>query len=207
MRGGPRQGTEIRTPRKRRVDTDRREELLARVEEIVLAEGFTSVTVEELSQRLRCSKATLYSIASTKEQLVVSTVRHFFATAAATIEEAVSAEPDSRKRIKTYLDGVGSAMRRNSPAFYDDMVSYGPTAEIYRRNTASAATRVRELIDDGVGKGHFRATDGLLAAQVVALAIDGVQSGVVLEATGLSPGDAFAELGDLLLYGLTHASG
>jgi len=196
----------INSPRRRRVDTARREELLAEIEAIFLAEGFTSVTVDDLTQRLHCSKATLYSVASTKEQLVVAATKHFFGSAAEVIEAAVAAESDPRKRITTYLGGVAEAMRRNSRAFYDDMVSYQPTAEIYARNTAQAASRVHELIAAGVESGHFRATDAAFAAHLVALAIEAVQSGVLLERTGLSAAEAFGELGDLLLNGLLRTS-
>jgi hypothetical protein len=38
---------------------------------------------------------------------------------------------------------------------------------------------------------------------VVALMIDGVQSGTILEATGLTAGEAFAEIGQLLIHGLS----
>ena len=104
----------------------------------------------------------------------------------------------------SYLAGVGAAMRNQSPAFYDDMVSYAPTARIYRKNSDAAARRVRELIDDGARAGVFRDINGDFAAQVVAVAIDAVQSGAIIEATGLSAADAFTELGDLLLHGLSQ---
>jgi hypothetical protein len=39
----------------------------------------------------------------------------------------------------------------------------------------------------------------------VAVVIDAVQSGSLLERTGLSAGDAFSQLGDLLLDGLSSA--
>ena len=194
-----------RTPRRRIVDTNRLDELLRQAEDIILAEGFTSVTMDELAQRLGCSKATLYSLAPTKEQLVLTVTRSFFRNAAAEIERAVAAEPDHRQRIRTYLNGVGTAMRRHSHAFYDDMVGYEPTAQIYRRNSAAAAARVRELIDEGTRAGAFRQVNGPFAAQVVAVAIDAVQSGALLESTGLSAGDAFSQLGDLLLDGLSPA--
>lgn len=51
------------------------------------------------------------------------------------------------------------------------------------------------------------AQNGQFAAQVMAVAIDAVQSGVLLERTGLSAGDAFSELGDLLLDGLSAGQG
>jgi AcrR family transcriptional regulator len=192
------------SPRRRVVDSGRVEELLGQASDIVLAEGFTSVTMDELAQRLGCSKATLYSVAGTKEQLVQAITRKFFVEAAAEIEAKVATETNPRQRIRTYLSGVGAAMRRHSPAFYDDMVSYAPTARIYRRNSDAAARRVHELIDEGVEAGAFRDLNGTFAAQVVAVAIDALQSGALLRSTGLSAGDAFSELGDLLLDGLSR---
>jgi hypothetical protein len=59
----------------------------------------------------------------------------------------------------------------------------------------------------GVQAGVFRALNGHFAAQVVAVTIDAVQSGILLERTGLTAGDAFSELGDLLLDGLSAGQG
>jgi len=120
------------------------------------------------------------------------------------IEAEVATENDPKAKILTYLGGVATAMRRNSTAFYDDMLSFAPTAEIYAHNTARAAERIREMIDEGIESGRFRATDGTFASQLVALAIEGVQSGVLLERTGLSAADAFNELAVLHLNGLLH---
>jgi AcrR family transcriptional regulator len=198
----PRSGPLHSTPARRSMSAQRREELLEQLEQLFLAEGFKSLTVDEIASRLRCSKSTLYGIASSKEQLVVLATKHFFRNAAATIEEHVAREPDPTLRVSTYLIGVGTAMRRHSPAFYRDMVEFPPTADVYRRNSQAAAHRVRELIDDGVSVSGFRRVDGRFAAQLVALAIDGIQSGELLDSTGLSSGDAFTELGDLLLHGL-----
>ncbi|MFI6309824.1 TetR/AcrR family transcriptional regulator [Nocardia fusca] len=197
--------TTVNTPRKRRVDVARRDDLLRQVQEIFLNEGFTSLTMGELTERLHCSKATLYSVAATKEQLVVLATKQFFGESADEIEAAVAAEADPKVKILTYLGGVANAMRRNSTAFYEDMVAFAPTAEVYARNTARAAERVRELIDGGIQAGRFRATDGVFASQLVALAIEGVQSGVLLERTGLSAADAFNELAVLLLNGLLRS--
>lgn len=94
-------------------------------------------------------------------------------------------------------------MRLHGPAFYDDMVSYAPTARIYRKNSDVAARRVHEMIDEGIRAGAFRDVDGNFAAQVVAITIDAVQSGALLQSTGLSAGDAFSRLGDLILDGLS----
>lgn len=189
--------------RRSRINLARREELLEQLEEALLADGFTSSTMDDLARTLNCSKGTLYSLAATKEQLVVRVTKRFFARAADEIERAVAAEPEVRQRIATYLSGVGTAMRQPSANFYADMVGNRFTAEIYRANSDAAAKRVQELIDDGVRAGVFRSVDGEFAGHLIALAIDGIQSGTLLRATGLAAGDAFAELGDLLLNGLS----
>jgi AcrR family transcriptional regulator len=188
--------------RRRRVDMERRAELLGALEELLLSEGFTGLTVDDMARRLQCSKATLYSVASSKEQLVIALTKHFFRQATEEIETAVAAVTDPRRRISTYLAGVGSAMSRCSSTFYSDMVNYSPTAAIYSANSTAAARRVRELIDAGVQAGELRAVDGTFAGQLTALAIEGIQSGVLLGNTGLTAGQAYGEMADLLLHGL-----
>jgi AcrR family transcriptional regulator len=184
------------------VDTQRRAELLGALEELLLIEGFTALTVDDMARRLHCSKATLYSVGSSKHQLVVELTKQFFRRATEQIETGVAAVADPSRRISTYLAGVGAAMSRCSPAFYNDMVSFAPTAAIYAANSDAAARRVRQLIDDGVSSGVLRSVDGAFAGQLTALAIEGIQSGVLLANTGLSAGEAYNEMADLLLRGL-----
>ncbi|GAB4064684.1 TetR/AcrR family transcriptional regulator [Angustibacter speluncae] len=195
--GGP--GTSVR---RRRVDQERRAELLSSLEDLVLLEGFTALTVDDMARRLHCSKATLYSVAGSKEQLVIALTKRFFKQSTEQVERAVAAVDDPRRRISTYLAGVGTAMGRCSPAFYADMVGYAPTAIVYATNSDAAARRVRELIDAGVQTGTMRAVDGTFAGQLVALAIQGIQSGALLSPTGLSAGQAYTEMADLLMHGL-----
>jgi hypothetical protein len=45
--------------------------------------------------------------------------------------------------------------------------------------------------------------DGRFAGEVIALAIDGVLSGRLLRTTGLTAGQAYAEMADLMLGGLS----
>ena len=188
---------------RRRSDHPRRERLLDELEEIFLAEGFSTLTIDELCRRLSCSKSTLYAVARTREQIIQAVVRHFFAGATAAVEARLDPEASPAERIVSYLGGVGAAMHRNSYAFYSDMVTFAPTAEIYRRNAHAAAQRVQAMIEEGVRDGSFRRADAALAGLTVAYLMDGVQSGEVLDATGLNAGDAFTELGQLLIHGLS----
>ncbi|MFF2486151.1 TetR/AcrR family transcriptional regulator [Microbacterium sp. NPDC058062] len=193
-----------RTRARRRGTGDRRAELIEQLQSMFLAEGFSALTVDDLCARLHCSKTTLYSVADSREQIVQAVVRHFFAESAQAIEAELGRHTQPADRVVTYLSGVGTAMRRNSPEFYADMVSYQPTAAIYRLNSDAAARRVRQLIDEGVAAGDFTPGYADFTAHAVAVLIDGVQSGRLLEATGLTAGEAFTDLGEILINGLAR---
>ncbi len=194
-------------PGRRKVEQQRQSDLMNQIEEIILHEGFMDLNMAELASRLHCSKSTLYGVAGNKRDLVVAIVKRFFQQATAQIEEATSAETDCRRKIKVYLRGVGREMGRHTPQFYLDMAAYAPTAKVYAVNSAAAARRVQEIIDQGVVAGQFRAVDAAFASELMIMAIDGVRSGRLLERTGLRAGEAFAEIADIMLDGLQYKSG
>jgi AcrR family transcriptional regulator len=194
------------TPPGRRVDEGRVAELVTQATDIVLAEGFATLSMDALAARLRCSKSTLYAAVGTKRDLVESVVRRVFAAATRRVEDVTAAEDDNRGKIKTYLYAVGAEMGRYSPAFYRDVVDYPPTAEIYRLNSDAAARRVREIIAAGVAAGQFRPVDAAFASELIVLAVDAVQRGQITERTGLTASEGFAETANLLLDGLQYSS-
>jgi AcrR family transcriptional regulator len=101
----------VRTRPRQRLNAARRDDLLARVVDIFLSNGFSSVTISALTQQLRCSKVTLYSVAPTKEQLVILATKQFFGSSAKRIEARVAAETRPRPQIVTHLGGVADARR------------------------------------------------------------------------------------------------
>lgn len=101
----------MRTRPRQRLDAARQDDLLARVVDIFLCNGLSSVADSALAQQLRCSKATLYSVAPTKEQLVILATKQFFGSSAKRIEATVAAETHPRRQIVTYLGGVADARR------------------------------------------------------------------------------------------------
>jgi AcrR family transcriptional regulator len=190
--------------RGRHLESARRDELLTRLQDLVLSEGFARLTVDDLATRLHCSKSTLYAISSSREYLVATAIRHFFRDATERIEDTISKITDPTAKIAAYLAGVSTEMSRMSPACYDDMVSSDLAADIYAVNSAAAARRVREMIHEGVESGAFRAVHAAFVGEVVALLIDGIQHGMLLKRTGLTSGDAFAEVSRLVLAALLN---
>ena len=183
--------------------TRRQAELLDQLEELFLAEGFARFTLEDLAVRLHCSKSTLYALAGSKEQLAQRVIKHFFRKATEAVEARTVTVTDPALRVTAYLTAVAAALAPAGPAFHRDPDAFGPGQEIYERNTALAADRVRELISDGVAQGRFREVHPALVADTVTTLMFRIGRGETARATGLDDAAAYRELAALLLHGIT----
>jgi AcrR family transcriptional regulator len=182
--------------------TRRQAELLDQLEALFLAEGFARFTLDELAVRLRCSKSTLYALAESKERLAARVIRHFFRKATAAVEAQTVTETDPALRVTAYLSAVARALAPAGSAFHRDLDAFAPGREVYERNTALAADRVRELIADGVAQGRFREVHPALVADTVTTLMLRIGRGDTARATGLEDATAYRELAALLLHGI-----
>jgi AcrR family transcriptional regulator len=183
--------------------TRRQAELLDQLERLFLAEGFARFTLDELAVRLHCSKSTLYALAVSKEQLAHRVIKHFFRKATDAVEAHTVIEQDPALRVTAYLTAVARALAPASPAFHRDLDGFTPGREVYERNTALAAERVRELIADGVAQGRFREVHPALIADTVTTLMFRIGRGETARATGLDDAAAYRELAALLLHGIS----
>ncbi len=186
-----------------RVLTARQAQLLDQLEELFLAEGFAGFTLDDLAERLHCSKSTLYALAGSKEQLAARVVRHFFRKAAAAVEAQAVDEDDPGLRVTAYLTAVARALAPAGPAFRRDLERFEPARAVYERHTALAADRVRRLVDEGVAAGRFRQVHPALVADTVTTLMFRIGRGETGRATGLSDAAAYRELAALLLHGIS----
>jgi AcrR family transcriptional regulator len=179
--------------------TGRQSQLRDALVELVLARGFSRLTLDEVAAGLGCSKRTLYALAASKEQLAVLAVRHFFSRATEHVEAAIAATRSPERRVTRYLEAVAEALRPASRAFRDDVAHHALATEIYEQNTVAAARRVRELIDEGTRAGAFRQVPAGFVSEVVTATMRRITSGEITAATGLSDAEAYAELARLVV--------
>jgi AcrR family transcriptional regulator len=172
---------------------DRYADLRDRLTVYLLAHGFADLTVEDLARELRCSKSTLYQLAPSKSELVVLAVRQFFRDATGQVEAAVAKAPVG-DRVGAYLDAVARALSPASSEFLDDVAAFAPAREVYERNTALAAERVRSLISEGVREGEFRKVHAHFVADVVTQTMLDIQGGGITRRIGIRDSRAYAEL-------------
>jgi AcrR family transcriptional regulator len=183
----------------------RHEQLLDHLVEVLLAEGFAHLTLDDIAARLHCSKRTLYALAASKEQLVRAAVVHFFRRATEHVEHALGANGTPADRLVAYLQAVAAELRPASVRFYDDVAAFAPAAEIYERNTRVAARRAQDIIREGVADGTFRDVDAAFTADVITSVMVRIQQRQVAATTGLDDAAAYTQLTDLLLHGLSKS--
>jgi AcrR family transcriptional regulator len=188
------------TPRRRR--TARQQDLLRRLVDLLAAEGFADFTLDDLAERLRCSKTTLYALASSKSELVVEVVREYFREAVPTVEARVAAAGGPAERVTAYLLAVADYLRPLSMEFLEDLLAFRATAEVYQRNTAAAAARIRELIAEGIEAGAFRSVNAGFVAEMVAATMQAIQRGEMSARMEMTDAEAYAELASLVVHAL-----
>ncbi|WP_240311815.1 TetR/AcrR family transcriptional regulator [Nocardioides houyundeii] len=186
----------------RRRRTARQQDLLARLVELMTAEGFAEFTLDDLAARLRCSKTTLYALAASKAELEVEVVREYFREAVPAVEARVAATEDPAERVTAYLLAVADYLRPVSREFLEDLLATRATAELYQRNTAAAAARIRELVAEGIEAGAFRSVNAAFVAEMVAATMAAIQGGEMSARAGLTDAEAYAELASLVVHAL-----
>ena len=188
------------------VRSARQIEVFERLLDLSLERGFAAYTLEQAAVALRCSKSTIYALAATREQLIRQVTVAFFRRAAEHVEARVAAESDPVRRIEVYLLAVADELRPASAEFMDDVAGFAPTREIYERNTAIAADRVRQLIVDGIESRVFRDVPTAFIAEVVSSVMVRIQQRIVSQNTGLSDAEAYADLANLIVNGIIRQS-
>lgn len=194
------------TPTSTRPTTPRQRALLEQLEDLFLGEGFVHLTLGDLVGRVRCSKSTLYALASSKEQLATRVVANFFIGATERIENKIQGTTDARELLNTYLAGVSEQLNRASTQFMRDVAGFPPARSVYEANSEAAAERIRGFITAGVAAGVFREVHASLIAEMAGLLIEGIQTGVLGGRAGVSDAEAFRALSELLLGGLAAES-
>jgi AcrR family transcriptional regulator len=172
----------------------RRESLIERLMEVFLRQGFAELSVADLAAVLRCSKSTLYSVAASREQIIVAVVRAFFRRAAERVEAVADAGADPRERVGAYLRAISDELAPASPAFFADLDAFAPAREVYKQNTEFAVRRVRGLVREASPD-----SDAAFAGAVAGQVMESIHRGEIKAQTGLDDSAAYAALASLIV--------
>ncbi len=180
----------------------RQKEICTQLEEIFLVEGFRHLTIADLVERLHCSRRTLYSLAPSREELVLAVLGRMMNHLGVEARARAAACDDPGEAIAVYLDTGARLWRRSSREFHEDLESYLPTRHLYDRHLEIALEVLGNLVEQGIRQGRFRELHPRLVAEILYAAVDRIRQPEVLRRAGVTRAEAIAELSRLFRRGL-----
>ncbi len=184
----------------------KQEELIERLIEVFLREGFMELSIDDMARRLRCSKTTIYGVAESKQQVIAVVVRGFFRRATERVEQTIEpVDAASTERIRAYLMAIAAELAPASPEFFADLDAYAPTREIYRENTRIAGERLKAIILQCVPAASH--SEALFIGSVAAGVMTAIHRGEIESVAGLDDSAAYRALARLIVAGVEARSG
>ena len=184
----------------------RQRELLDALEALFLGHGFRHLTIGDLVEQLSCSRRTLYSLAPSKEELVLVVIERFFNRMGVRARADASAHTDPGQAIAAYLAAGVTGFMSAQSAFTEDLESYLPTKQLYDRHLDIALRVLSQLVEAGIDAELFRSFHSPLIAEILDACVARIRKLAVLARAGVSSSQAIAEFSDLIRYGLQSSS-
>lgn len=165
-------------------------------------DGFADLTMAALASRLGCSLRTLYGLAPTRDELVLTVVDRYLWEVGREAMAAIDPAAPPLDALRAYLSAATVAVAKTSEGYARDL-SAMPAAQ--RRNNAHADYVVavtRTLLDLAVERGEVGDVDTAAVARVLATVGQDFIRPEVLATLRSSPKAAADEVVDIILRGL-----
>ncbi len=195
------------------LDREREAQLTERQREVldqlgtVFDDGFVEHTMADLAARVGCSLRTLYDLAPSRDELVLTVIdRNLRRIGRAAVE---SMEPDMApmEAIRAYLRAANQAVASTTPAFARDQAATPATHRLATAHSDYLVAVTRALLDLAVERGELGNRDGSpIDTAAVAHVVAGMGAMFALpghiEAIDSTPREAANAMVDVILRGL-----
>ena len=190
----------------RRLDDNRRNELLDGVMRIVAARGFSEVRIAEIARELRCSAATLYRIGPSKDSLVLLAIARWGERTFADLEARAAKGETASERARAYFRAGAESLHPMSLAFYADIARFESTRLVWRTTVVDRyIDRFIELVQGAEDAGEIRPVNTRFLGEILRQIGFVTRDERVLSASGLTSEQAVLEVDALLWDGMRPA--
>jgi AcrR family transcriptional regulator len=176
--------------------------LLEDVTALFLSEGFLHLTTDDIAKRLRCSKSTLYQIASSREQIFDIVVARYLSRIRDDGLAGARQAKDAPRAMLALLGAGVTAGREASWEFVRDTRRHAASRRRLDQHQRSRVADLERLIEAGIRRGAFQGFHPRLVAELILVLIGRVFEPDLLASVGLSLGEAYDEAYRLVEYGL-----
>ena len=190
----------------RRLDDERRKELLDGVMRIIAARGFSGVQISGMARELQCSAATLYKIAASKDSLVLLAIARWGELTFADLEARAAKGETASERARAYFRAGAESLHPMSLAFYADIARFESTRLVWRTTVVDRyIDRFVELVQSAEDAGEIRQVNTRFLGEVLRQIGFVTRDERVLSASGLTSEQAVLEVDALLWDGMRLA--
>lgn len=174
--------------------------------EIITARGFANVPVVEMARELSCSLTTLYRLAPSKDSLIVLAIGRWGELALRDAEARAAEARTAGEKVHAYFRAGVDALLQQSHAFRVDLQRFESSRVAYQVVSDRYVDRLGALIEEAVDAGDFRPLNPRLLAGLLRHLAAAVRDEDLLDAAGVTAGEAVSEIEGILLDGLRSPS-
>jgi AcrR family transcriptional regulator len=186
--------------------TDRQREVLDQLG-TVFDDGFVEHTMADLAARVGCSLRTLYDLAPSRDELVLTVIDRNLRRIGRAAVEAMEPDMAPMEAIRAYLRAANQAVASTTPAFARDQAATPATHRLATAHSDYLVAVTRALLDLAVERGELGNRDGSpIDTAAVAHVVAGMGAMFALpghiEAIDSTPREAANAMVDVILRGL-----
>jgi AcrR family transcriptional regulator len=185
--------------------TDRQREILDELG-AMFEKGFADLTMAELASRLNCSLRTLYGLASSRDELVLTVVDRKLWRIGRTAMAAIAPDMAPLDAVRAYLAAATMAVSDTTPEFARDMESMPSGQRLNGEHSDYLVAVTRSLLDLAVENGDIDEVDTAAVARVIAGLGREFARPEIISTIASSPKEAADTVVDLVLAGLRERS-
>ena len=166
-------------------------------------DGFADLTMADIAASVGCSLRTLYDLAPSRDELVLTVIDRNLRRIGRRAISAVQPDLDPLAVIRSYLMAANLAVAATTPAFARDQAATPATHRLVTAHSDYLVAITRTLLDLAVERGDIAPTDTAAVARVVAGLGAMFALPENLETIDSTPKEAADSMVDVILRGLT----
>jgi AcrR family transcriptional regulator len=157
-------------------------------------EGFHHLTVSDLAARLKCSRRTLYEIASSRDELVLVVVDRRLRRIGRQARKQMGDVTEPAELFAAFLTVPFQELHRHSARFSTDIARQPALERLFTTHRRYYVAILRSIVDAGVRAGQLRPFNSAVVAELVDAGMERFWQPRFLTETGLSYEDVVSEL-------------
>jgi len=192
--------TERRLTRRQRV-------LLDQLEDLLSGEELANLTMAKIAARVNCSLRTLYGIAPTRDELMLTVVDRRLHQVGRAAMELLDASISPLAALRVYLPAINEALQPTSVAFARAFARVPGAKRLLDAHQGYVIAVTQSLLERAAAQGEIEAVDTASVAHVLGSLGRGFARPKVSAVVAASPRATADAITEILLRGLATARG